>query len=418
MNECLILLMGGNPLPNYIVAKYFLQLNPETSIFFICSKETRGYSNRIASCIDDEFRGFKKYYIQLESVQDSKYIIKDLESQLIENLDKFERINVNYTGGTKTMAVNVYSFLKEKLKYRAEFSYLSADDNYIRFEREPSNNKFLPKEVKVDLETLLKLHGYEFENNNEEVFIFEETLQVLKRIIEDEMIQEYMKWTEEFLCKYYKKEEYKPNRFEQFNSDFDEIQKEHFDNLEKYTWLRDLLVSIPDDNSLINKKSFELLNPLKENYTKKEIEKRYKRIVKFLNGVWLEEYVYSTVKNDDGILDLYKNREIKKSNSTIPFELDVLAINSYITILMSCTTDNRKHLCKLKGFEALHRVTEIGGDAGKAIIITFLDAEKAEKLQEDLNKTANLKENKLMVLGIEDLLEDTLKEKIEDFILN
>ncbi|MGC8651581.1 MAG: DUF1887 domain-containing protein, partial [Minisyncoccia bacterium] len=52
------------------------------------------------------------------------------------------------------------------------------------------------------------------------------------------------------------------------------------------------------------------------------------------------------------------------------FELDIFLINGYQLIGISLTTSTRQGECKLKGFEVIHRVKQIGGDESKAILIT------------------------------------------------
>ncbi|SHF27274.1 hypothetical protein SAMN02745195_02252 [Thermoanaerobacter uzonensis DSM 18761] len=83
--------------------------------------------------------------------------------------------------------------------------------------------------------------------------------------------------------------------------------------------------------------------------------------------------------------------------------------HGYQLIGISLTTSTRQGECKLKGFEVIHRVRQIGGDESKAILITGLKKEYKEdsnrgtkKLQEDLSFVTGTAEDKIVVFGVDD----------------
>jgi len=417
----LILLIGNNPLPNYVVAKYFLETKRELYLYLISSEETKKYSEEIVKCLKSDISNKENYnlyekYICLEDCDDSKSIKNDIQKQLKDCFNDNDEINLNYTGGTKAMAVHVYATIKELFSNsNLDFSYISARDNSLKYDLDESKNIPISDKINVILETLIKLHGYE-KGSEDRGNIYQAPLKEIKELIKNNYSKEYLHWVKDFIDKNYRNEKgFKLTKkdFDSFNDNYQKIENDHNDNLKNYHWLGNLLKEIPNDVSLIE--NGELLNPyeLKNN---SYVEKRLKNTLKFLNGIWLEDYVYEIINSQNKKADIQKGSKIKKPLRLDDFELDVIIVNSYITTLISCTTDKTTHLCKLKGFEALHRVSEIGGDEGKVILITALDNEQRDKLQDDLNKIANLKEDKLLVLGIEDWEEKIIVDKINRFV--
>jgi len=139
--------------------------------------------------------------------------------------------------------------------------------------------------------------------------------------------------------------------------------------------------------------------------------------IKFLDGGWLESYVFMILNDDLKDIPIEPNWRLKKRNNGKDFELDLILLNGYQIYGISCTTDSSEGLCKSKGFEILHRVNQIGGEEAKAILITCLSHKenKVESLQKDLKLETGSNE-KLKVLGIEDLTENKLLEKIKEYI--
>jgi hypothetical protein len=179
----------------------------------------------------------------------------------------------------------------------------------------------------------------------------------------------------------------------------------------------EVIDSFPEDYKI-----YRYDNSNKPNFQTKIGYKKYKKAVDFLDGLWLEQYVGKIIKkyfeNDfDEILfnqKPYKNSDDPNNN----FELDVVLIKGCQLIGISCTTAERKDLCKIKGFEIILRTRQIGGTETKAILITGANEEIVKKLQAELIlETGTVKKN-IIVIGKNDWEENKLKEKIKEFILN
>ncbi len=91
--EDLILLVGSNPLPNYVAAA---QLRPKR-IHLVCTPETATVEKRLKDCLRQK---------GLTVIDDSNYLLADATDvlqirQLARKLP--QNAGLHYTGGTKTM---------------------------------------------------------------------------------------------------------------------------------------------------------------------------------------------------------------------------------------------------------------------------------------------------------------------------
>ncbi len=114
-------------------------------------------------------------------------------------------------------------------------------------------------------------------------------------------------------------------------------------------------------------------------------------------------------------VSLDANLLIEKSDWTKNFELDVVIINGYQLVGISCTTSKETHICKSKGFEIHMRTRQIGGEEAKAVLITRLRDDNVMSLEKELQLDIGSGEN-LIVLGNRDLRSDIICEKIQDLI--
>lgn len=151
----LILLVGTNPLPNYVVGRYFTEINPWADrIFLIHAAENANPLSRQAST-EVEARSIKKALnllkvsidlISLTDVSDINTIETDIKGFTIGEIGNTTTvagllgrskpdIHVNFTGGTKAMTLGVCNcFRNLSLEYaniRFSSSYLNARNNTL-----------------------------------------------------------------------------------------------------------------------------------------------------------------------------------------------------------------------------------------------------------------------------------------------
>jgi hypothetical protein len=392
-DKILVLLIGTNPLPNYIVGSYLRKnYNKFVLIYSAENKDINQYSTA------DYAKKLKKHLklnnnnctlLPLSDISNPSIIRNDLKERFSKENENIDEVHLNYTGGTKTMVVHVYNFLKEKFDDKFNASYLDARTNYIVYDDKDSR-----KEIRssIDISTLVDIHLYEkardklfytFDNykyccnksSDDKNFdkIFDKIFDVIKKGIKNNK-------QEDILNKFKKQSGDKQNYI---NGLYENFFKEFSNNLDE-----------KDVKSVLN-----------------EVEKRKQPF--FSGGFWLEWYVYLCLREKIkkeltegehfGI-----NLKVKKSGGSNDFELDIFIIyNSRLTGISITKGDNQGD-CKLKGFEVIHRVKQIGGDESKAILITGLKKYKDEsnkgtkKLQKDLSYVTGTAEDKIIVFGIDD----------------
>lgn len=421
----LVLLVGTNPLPNYVVAKYFLKNNQKLKRIWLVHSEkrddirqkgTKWLADNIKEVLTNEFQGKAKFnYCVLRNVSSAKEIENNIKEKLMQKLGNESSVHLNYTGGTKVMSVHIHRVLKEKLKDKIFFSYLDARTFCLKDDEKGTITGDLRKEIDISLENLMKLHGYErdkFSVNDWERW--RKTLKAFKKLIDNNRLQNCLDWKNNTLRKIF----YPSDKFLIW-SDFKNSQQEVFKNSLTDKDILDLLSTIPEENRFFDDK-WEIIKI----DNKKEYKKRCKETIKdFLDGKWLEGYVYMVLKQKieevfpGRNIPLETNWYIKKIDSKKTFELDVILISGYQICGVSCTTSKKESLCKSKGFEVFHRANQIGGEEAKAVLVTCLPREKTGKIDDDLKTITGSDDKKLLVLGIEDLKEDILWKKIKGICL-
>ena len=174
----LILLIGTNPLPNYLTAAYFTNHSKSLKkIWMICSETnmrigqqgTRDYANRIKDLLIKTYperfdnKSFPEIFLKISG--DAKAIKRDLKKGFILNEQKGDKpriYHMNYTGGTKSMAVHTYRFFEQELQDSISFSYLDARNHMLINDHQNAIIcKDMRKEIMINIEDLIQLHGFE-----------------------------------------------------------------------------------------------------------------------------------------------------------------------------------------------------------------------------------------------------------------
>ncbi len=441
----LVLLIGTNPLPNYVVAKYFIINNSNLeNIWMVCServlnqKSTKEYAEVLKELLEDSKHEFPELIIV--SDVDSKSSI-ELGLEKIRNANN--GVHLFFTCGTKAMRVYAYSYLKLNVKSSFSASYLSARDFKIKF-NDGSASDNLRNEIKITFDELLKLHLFEKEQEEADKHMcFNDVVNEFQKLIQEDIISNFylkdgcfqrdiVKLKDKELEKVFKI--LRDCKLLAQNKDIDkgfilgkldnlkgEKEKDNFKK--RIEILRKILRCEPNDEFLRIIKAFPKEYRLYTNggFNMRIDKKDCIMAVKYMDGLWFETYVANLIKSklgdkfDSMLLNQkpYKKTDIIAKNN---FEIDIVLMKGYQLIGISCTTDGKKHLCKSKGFEIILRTKQIGGEEAKAILITRADNGTVKRLQSELVlSTGTIKEN-ILVLGEDDWKEDRLVKKIKDFI--
>lgn len=408
--EHLVLLIGTNPLPNFVVADYFLRNNKELkNIYLIYSEDnvtqntTRDKAENLEKLLESRHSNGKMVYkkIPLSDVSSAREISRDLRDRLLNTLPDKCRMHLNYTGGTKAMGIHVYRAIEQETKIAENtFSYLDARSFRIISDDGTSSGD-LREDTCIELGELVELHGYERKEDKAATYNFSQAVAVFKKLIDEDRLDSYF-------------ESYKRDLFSVNGNLINKISQleknlktENFKDFKASHGLLEVVSALPEGSRMFD---------INGSFIPPEDDASLKYAVKFLDGIWLEEYVYAALKSpQDKNIKIYKNWTIKKLCWATDFELDVILMKGYQLIGISCTTSPKKKLCKGKGFEIINRTRQIGGDEAKSVIVSRLDNETRKTVQEELKMDTGGIAN-ILVLGKEDLKEGRLKQEIADFI--
>lgn len=418
--KALVLLVGTNPLPNYVVGSYLKEKYNKSVLIYsekndkINQSSTAEYAKKLKKYLN--LKNDNCSLLPLSNISDSK-IIKEELSRYFPS-DSFDEVHLNYTGGTKTMVVHIYNFLKEKFKEKFKSSYLDARSHKLIYD-DRDETISLKDTVKIDINTLLSIHLYEniqfktcdtYSYKQKFLDSFDKISQKIENAIKDGKSKEFIDWLKDPLRKIFKGEDKLLEKTAKFKEHIEkQLEEKDSSPIVKFNektpqFIWDILNAFPEDKKINDGQKLWIPD---DNVSNNELSNRMKYTVEFLDGKWLEWYVYSQIK-----IELL-NRALKevehfgislKAQKKVSpdFELDVYIINGYQLTGISITTSDRQGDCKLKGFEVIHRVRQIGGDESRAILITGMDKPKTEDLQKDLAFVTGTAEDKIVVFGIDD----------------
>jgi hypothetical protein len=385
------------------------------SIILLYSEKTRHQSGtkEYAENLQDllqsrhEERDLRFELIPLSDVSDAKEIQRNLRDRLTRYLQQTGPVHLNYTGGTKAMGIHVYRWLEEYAEEKnlpVSFSYLDARTFQIVDDARGRITDDLRNEISLSLEELIKLHGFEKKNErSDDLDLFNNAINKFKELIDNDTLEAYFTHYDRTV---FTDEKGKLlNKTQKLKS---KITEKGF--IAQGAFL-EVIKLMPEEYRLFNNDG-----SFKEPKTNKHTEKA----IEFLDGKWLELYVYNVLNRNisDKNIAIYNNWKIKKPEWQSPnqkFELDVILIKGYQLIGISCTTSGQKHLCKSKGFEIFMRTRQIGGEEARAVLVTRLSESQKEEVQSELEIDTGGKGN-ILVLGANDLKDSILVEKIRDFI--
>lgn len=414
MIDLLILSVGGNPLPNYVVGKYFslkhqnTQKFPRcTKILLIHSKETMEFAYSIKDLLSKELQNSTNSPITfldiLDNERDLDVIDRKLCGSLMEMLktNPLSSIHLNYTGGTKSMILQTFittsKFCEENKiqlfisdidpeKFKIQIKKIEKNDTEIYYYPE---QKDLRDFIIISLEDLLKLHlmrNMKSYDTTSRLFSIKLIEKLFTKPNDDKETDERLRiWNNLRNCfRNDKLVEDKVNKCE-----FRPVNSKELINIELLNnKFRDL--GIDEYIEFIENISKE------ENKSSNLKIQHLKEVASFLSGDWLEDYVFYVIKN---IKDL-KYSELKKNIHTFynnrETEIDLILINGYQFFLLSITSSIDIKIIKSKCFEALYRAEQLSGLYAKSIIISLASDNTLQKLNNDLSEF-NAKKNAYLI---------------------
>ncbi|TZE82171.1 DUF1887 family protein [Calorimonas adulescens] len=344
----LMLLVGKNPLPNYVVAKLFEGYAKK--IVFVHSAGTAKYADNIKNLLESGFEDYEHREVDVTNPEDIYSKIKSWleEKKKSGEIRSTSDINLNYTGGTKSMSINAYKALSNVFKNGTiNTSYLDARS--LSLLCNDVSTGCVRDKVPVSIEDIVKLHGLEYKSNPRE------------RIINCELSSKLYNMSLD------------PKKFDAFKQQIsNELRKEN----DKTKWRPPS--ELKSKNVDINGKEHNI-DQLRKEFGYNECED----VCKYLDGVWLEDYVLGLI---DEIRKGKAGRDLKitdiagsvntyigtgKKNNMPDFEVDVVVMKGYQLYAISCTTARERGLCKSKLLEVYVRSHQLGGDEARVCLIGY-----------------------------------------------
>ncbi|RDD30896.1 hypothetical protein CR161_09395 [Prosthecochloris sp. ZM] len=356
----LLLLVGSNPLPNFLVA---LILKPQSICLF--------YSPETETVKDYLYNSLKS---RCDNVSDR--CIRDATDpfKVREAFDSISRdAHLNYTGGTKIMAAHARWAFRDAGGADSQASYLDERNSVLRFDDGYSIN-ISQQDFEVTIDEILGLHGIsripagaqpKTEPNDQDV----------KRVVESVIDNPGL------ASKLYG------------------IHRKNDGNLQAVSKAKQDPLDL---NHFVSGLSIQQLP--EHDWTKDT----YKRWCKFLGGDWLEQWCGSLVRDITQASGVIVGIDCQRTN-TRRFEIDVAFVRGCKLYVISCTTHTKMPLCKSKLFEVAIRARQLGGDLARSALVCLLhgsndDGDYVHQLRydaADIWKASNTPS----VFGLDDLRE-------------
>lgn len=400
----LFLLIGENPLPNYVAAR--LLLNKGGTPYLVYTRGTKDTAERLQTILSNEPIGLKTaQLVQLNDYESDAYHIKEAICPKLEAI-KVGKIGLNYTGGTKAMAVHAYRAVFSKDRPDTVFSYLDPRKLEMCIDREDRDRirlKVKPECLEVKLVELFELHSLKLDGKPTQEAQLPELAAALAKVFKDEdKAKQWFDW----YYNIFREEARKKKK----NGDWGDWKSqtsliELATPLEKVP--QEILTAFCQEKFVTsdNKLSFKQVQN-KNTFNKLE------HFCDYLDGLWLEHYVLQQVKNiahQNSIKDYGNDFDVPLSGTKDGFQFDVAFTRGYQLFAISISTTSDRKLCKSKLFEAYLRARQMGGDEARIALICCTNEPDTLKAE-----MALLDDKKIAVFGRDDLMD--LSDKMEEWI--
>ncbi|MCC3406032.1 MAG: DUF1887 domain-containing protein [Microcoleus sp. PH2017_10_PVI_O_A] len=414
----LFLLVGENPLPNYVAAMKLLKTGG--TAYLVYTNQTNPPKEQLKNALKNQ--GFKSQPVALdkENTASNKSNAHQIYTKIKENAQKIptnELIGLHYTGGTNPMAIHAYRAIADLQRTDTVYSYLDAKTLEIFIDHPNSDSTHRAVQLEVPLEVLFKLHKYEWQEGKKplsEPVSPDAAAEFVRLYQNEEIAKTWRTWSN-------------THRY----NNFGELKKAK--DLETDQWksedeLSDLSLSLTGVHSEIIEVLRQKLDAsasqlsLRMTKTSKGFD-NCQQVCAWLGGIWLEHYVLQQVKDLTPDLQLGESKMsffMKKSQTREGgvFEFDVAFMRSYQLFAISCTTSKDPKECKLKLFEAYTRAKQLGGDEARVALVCCCDNDpkKPQSLDRYLKSQleGSVSNPKIAVFIRKDL--PNLKDKIADWV--
>ena len=338
-SEKLAVLVGSNPLPNYVAA---MVLEPR-EVVFLYSPETQEPRDRLKTAL--EAKGIGAREVCIDDATDVRKIRDACKSVQVDHL--------HYSGGTKPMAAHARATIELA---ESQSSYLDERKGLLRFD-DGYDIALADRDLGLTPDLVLALHGAVrigtttiVEGSPTE----SDCVSMCARILNEPALARSL--------------------FEAFRP---EERGKSIMQAKNRPW-------IPSDHGI------KLTVPKIPDSDWSRA--RYDGWDDFVTGGWLERRTASLIRSSLGTLVAPEVGIHCKRDKPVAteFEIDVTLIRGHRLYVVSCTTEHKKKaLCKSKLFEVAMRARQMGGDLARSALVCLLDGSDArgsyvEQLRSDI----------------------------------
>jgi hypothetical protein len=327
--EKLALLVGSNPLPNYLAAQL---LKPKT-VVLLYTPETRKPKDCLAEALgEQQIQVIDRCINDATDVRGIREACRDLDCD-----------HLHYSGGTKPMAAQARMAFKGS---DMQVSYLDERRGWLRFDDGWDGN-LAEADVSLTIDTILKLHAIKRKPAGRQPSggpTVQDLGVMSARVLRDPSIAQ----------KLY--DYFRPNGKPRNISS----AKQEPCILMDYELA--LSASVIPENSWNSN--------------------TYGTWEKFLTGGWLEQWTAGKIRSSFGDaappIEISLKCERQGDGAKTEFEIDVALVRGHRLYVVSATTAQRKDLCKSKLFEVAMRSRQMGGDLARAALVCLLNGEDSK----------------------------------------
>jgi len=379
----LFVLIGANPLPNYVAAR--LLAPQDGRVYLLHSSGTLAVADSLQRALRQTRPDLKVEPHEIDDT-DAALIRKEVEPLARAAFATRQTVGLNYTGGTKPMALHIARLLIENGD--PVLSYL--DPRQLELVIEPRGAQ-QPQHIRVGrvvqltLQELVELHGYTLADPRQTP---------KPRVLELARELHPVYQTHKGLKAWY---EYCKSLGRDEESDAEAEQEK-----------KPREIALPDGDRLrqvrrvmVQMTGKDAATPDEVALAMEEMDKEgkpfpYASYGKVFRGEWLEEYALAQLANaaqqlkfsDYGIA-LKPRKKIKRSNGKeewLEMDLDLAALYGYQLFAISCQATDRKENAKEHFLELVVRAQQLGGEEARFGLVCFLDNEQAEFLRNEVQE--------------------------------
>ncbi len=363
----LLLLVGSNPLPNFLAA---LILKPE-SICLFYSPETERVKNYLLEIL--------KARVGKEGLSE-KCIANATDPSVVRQAFKSisRDSHLHYTGGTKIMAAHARMAFRDAGGKDEQASYLDERNAVLRFD---DNYEILVSKqlLELTIDEILGLHGIK----RQPIFMVQHSPSANQALPSDVDVKKMVEAVLDNPCI--------ANQL--YNITRDEGKNRSFSDAKSCPVLIDNFVS------------GLTIKQLPENGWSRNT---FDKWCEFLESGWLERWCGGLVQDiaAESVVCINVNCVRKDGRQ---FEIDVALVCGHRLYVISCTTDTKIKLCKSKLFEVAMRARQLGGDLARCALVCLLHGsdEKGSFVDQLRSDVADIwdAQNTPQVFGLDDLKE-------------